>query len=193
MQPSCPRPALLQREYAEEQITPLQNTSKTETAKILRSWLQTLRLRTLVIYPDRSKSERGRARYGYVVCRDGSHVLSSEGRFGPAEGFDSEAREALEELMVALSLPNFDHVFVCLDNIATTRCLRGTPSDLSQDVFIEFQSLAREPGAVEVRWVPAYADIPGSEDADAPAKGGGNVKIKTLGHGAANCLVGSHD
>ena len=54
-------------------------------------------------------------------------------------------------------------------------CLRGTPSDSSQDVFLEFQSVARQHGAVEVHWIPGHADIPGNEEADALAKAGASL------------------
>ncbi|KAM4060142.1 RNase H domain-containing protein [Hirsutella rhossiliensis] len=47
--------------------------------------------------------------------------------------------------------------------------------DSSQLVFLEFQSLAREHGAVEIRWIPGHADIPGNEEADALAKAGASL------------------
>ncbi|KAM4063396.1 endonuclease/exonuclease/phosphatase [Hirsutella rhossiliensis] len=46
---SCPRPALLQRGFAEEQTAPLQSASKHETAKKFRDWLRALSPRTLVL------------------------------------------------------------------------------------------------------------------------------------------------
>ncbi|KAM4056210.1 RNase H domain-containing protein [Hirsutella rhossiliensis] len=168
--PSCPRPALLQRGFVEEQTAPLQSASKNETAKKFRDWLQALSPRTLVVYSDGSRSTEGHAGYGYVVHRDGSTVLRDKGRLGPAEIFDAEAKGALEGLKAAVSLPETDRIFVCLDNLATATCLRGTPSDSSQEVFLEFQSLARKYGAVEVHWIPGHADIPGNEEADALAK-----------------------
>ncbi|XP_044714695.1 reverse transcriptase (RNA-dependent DNA polymerase) domain-containing protein [Hirsutella rhossiliensis] len=140
--PSCPRPALLQRGFVEEQTAPLQSASKNETAKKFRDWLQALSPRTLVVYSDGSRSTEGHAGYGYVVHRDGSTVLRDKGRLGPAEIFDAEAKGALEGLKAAVSLPETDRIFVCLDNLATATCLRGTPSDSSQEVFLEFQSLA---------------------------------------------------
>ncbi|XP_044720060.1 Endonuclease/exonuclease/phosphatase [Hirsutella rhossiliensis] len=140
--PSCPRPALLQRGFVEEQTAPLQSASKNETAKKFRDWLQALSPRTLVVYSDGSRSAEGHAGYGYVVHRDGSTVLRDKGRLGPAEVFDAEAKGALEGLKAAVSLPETDRIFVCLDNLATATCLRGTPSDSSQEVFLEFQSLA---------------------------------------------------
>ncbi|XP_044716540.1 reverse transcriptase [Hirsutella rhossiliensis] len=139
---SCPRPALLQRGFAEEQTAPLQSASKHETAKKFRDWLQALSPRTLVVYSDGSRSEEGHIGYGYAVHRDGSTVLSGKGRLGTAEVFDAEAKGALEGLKAAVSLPETDRIFVCLDNLATATCLRGTPNDSSQEVFLEFQSLA---------------------------------------------------
>ncbi|KAM4058240.1 reverse transcriptase (RNA-dependent DNA polymerase) [Hirsutella rhossiliensis] len=89
---SCPRPALLQRGFAEEQTAPLQSASKHETAKKFRDWLQALSPRTLVVYSDGSRSEEGHIGYGYAVHRDGSTVLSGKGRLGTAEVFDAEAK-----------------------------------------------------------------------------------------------------
>ncbi|KJZ69979.1 hypothetical protein HIM_10624 [Hirsutella minnesotensis 3608] len=175
MLPSCPRPALLERLFTDEQNAPLQSASKTETAKKSRFWLQALSPRTLAVYSDGSRSEDGHVGYGYVVHRDGSTVLSGKGCLGPAEVFDAEAKGALEGLKAALSLPDTDCIFVCLDNLATARCLRGTPSDSSQNVFFEFQSLARQHGSVEVHWIPGHADIPGNEEADALAKAGASL------------------
>ncbi|KJZ68556.1 hypothetical protein HIM_12052 [Hirsutella minnesotensis 3608] len=127
--PSCPRPALLQRGFAEEEAALLQNATKYETAKELRDWLQAPSPRTLVVYSNGSRLTEGRVGYGYAVLRDGSTVLSGSGRLGPAEVFDAEGQGALEGLKAALSLRDTDRVFVCLDNFATARCLRGTPSD----------------------------------------------------------------
>ncbi|KAM4061022.1 endonuclease-reverse transcriptase domain-containing protein [Hirsutella rhossiliensis] len=98
---SCPRPALLQRGFAEEQTAPLQSASKHETAKKFRDWLQALSPRTLVVYSDGSRSEEGHIGYGYAVHRDGSTVLSGKGRLGTAEVFDAEAKGALEGLKAA--------------------------------------------------------------------------------------------
>lgn len=56
-------------------------------------------------------------------------------------------------------------IVVCLDNIAAATCLRGRRSDASQDVFIEFQTLAAAHGATSVRWVPSHAKIPGNAKA----------------------------
>ncbi|KAI8412253.1 hypothetical protein FOFC_08883 [Fusarium oxysporum] len=53
------------------------------------------------------------------------------------------------------------------------RCL--TPSDSSQDVFLEFQALAASHGAIQVRWVPGHTDIPGNDQADKLAKAGSSA------------------
>ena len=63
-------------------------------------------------------------------------------------------------------------IVICFDNIAAASCLRGKPSDSSQDDFIEFQALADAHGAASVRWVPGHAKILGNEEADGPAKAG---------------------
>ncbi|KJZ70442.1 hypothetical protein HIM_10180 [Hirsutella minnesotensis 3608] len=156
-------------------LTAATDDSKNETAKKFRDWLQALPPRTLAVYSDGSRSEEGHVGYGYAVHRDGSSVLSGKGRVGPAEVFDAGARGALEGLKAALSLLGSDCIFVCLDNLATARCLRGTPSDSSQDVFLEFQFLVREHGGVEVQWIPGHADILGNEEADALAKAGASL------------------
>ncbi|KJZ67931.1 hypothetical protein HIM_12680 [Hirsutella minnesotensis 3608] len=150
---SCPRPALLQREFAEEQTAPLQCASKIETAKKFRFWLQALSPRTRVVYSDGSRSEEGHVGYGYAVYRDGSTVLSGKGRLGPAEVFDAEARGALDGLKAAWSLPDSDCIFVCLDNLATQgayEARRATPhktSSLSFNLWRENTELWRSNGS----------------------------------------------
>ena len=106
--------------------------------------------------------------------RRGAAVPGGCGRLGPAEVFDAEATGALEGLKAALTLPQASilQIFVCLDNLAAATCLIGTPSESSQAVFLEFQSLATSHGKVTVRWIPGHADILGNEQADALAKAG---------------------
>ncbi|RKK62646.1 hypothetical protein BFJ69_g16999 [Fusarium oxysporum] len=79
---------------------------------------------------------------------------------------------ALEGLKAALTLQDSatQDIIICLDNLAATTCLRGTPSDSSQDVFLEFQALAASHGATQVGWAPGHTDIPGNEQADKLAK-----------------------
>lgn len=170
--PSCPRPVLLQRKFGSQETVPLQTTSKEETTRGFCVWLQTSSSRTLVVYSDGSLSVQGHAGYGFAIHRNGVTILNGSGRLGPAEVYDAEAKGALEGLRAAISLPDADRIVVCLDNLATATCLRGMPSDSSQDIFLEFQSLAQEYGAVEIRWIPGHADIPGNEQADALAKAG---------------------
>jgi hypothetical protein len=58
----------------------------------------------------------------------------------PAEVFDAEATGALEGLKAALNLWEVvsQNIFICLDNLTAAKCLWGTPSDSSQDIFLEF-------------------------------------------------------
>ncbi|KAM4066292.1 reverse transcriptase (RNA-dependent DNA polymerase) [Hirsutella rhossiliensis] len=53
-----------------------------------------------------------------------------------------------------------DQIVVCLDNLAVATCLQGMPSDSSQKEFLEFQALAAEHGATEIRWIPGHTNIP---------------------------------
>ncbi|KAM4059868.1 reverse transcriptase (RNA-dependent DNA polymerase) [Hirsutella rhossiliensis] len=130
--PSCPRPALLQRGFVEEQTAPLQSASKNETAKKFRDWLQALSPRTLVVYSDGSRSTEGHAGYGYVVHRDGSTVLRDKGRLGPAEIFDAEAKgneeaDALAKAGASLPEP--------ADNVPTLAHLRKIARQQPEEAF----------------------------------------------------------
>jgi ribonuclease HI len=172
LMPTCRRPKLLQHTFDYDKA--LQTATKEESAALFRQWLESVPPPTLIVYSDGSKSTDGAAGYGFVVHQHGETVLSGSGRLGPAEVFDAEAKGALEGLRAALSIqeaPRND-VVVCLDNLAAVACLRGNPSDSSQDVFLDFQSLAKSHGATEVRWVPGHTDIPGNEQADVLAKAG---------------------
>jgi ribonuclease HI len=170
--PSCARPALLPRRFCDGQQQPLQTASKDESAAEFRDWLRSVSPQTPVVYSDGSLSSEGAAGYGYVIHRNGLTVLSGSGRLGPAEVFDAEAKGALEGLRAALSLPDPERIIVCLDNLAAATCLRGMPSDSSQEVFLEFQALAAEHDATEVHWIPGHTNIQGNEQADALAKAG---------------------
>jgi ribonuclease HI len=107
----------------------------------------------------------GAASYGFTIYQDNIPIFDGLGRIGPAEVFDVEAIGALEGLKAALDLRESasQNIFICLDNLAAAICLRGTPSDSSQGIFLDFQALAASHGATQVRWVPGHTDIPGNE------------------------------
>ncbi|KAJ3454032.1 hypothetical protein MRS44_018664 [Fusarium solani] len=121
---------------------------------------------------DGSLSSEGAARYGFTIHQVNLPIFDRSGRLGPAEVFDAEAAGALEGLRAALNLRESETqgIIICLDNLAAATCLRGTPSDSSQEVFLEFQALAASHGATKVRWVPGHTNIPGNKQADKLAK-----------------------
>ncbi|PNP56431.1 hypothetical protein FNYG_15350 [Fusarium nygamai] len=168
----CARPKLVQRRFQQEETVPLQAASKEKTASAFLRWLQSLDPLTLVVYSDGSLSSEGAASYGFTIHQNNIPISDGSGRLGPAEVFDAEATGALEGLKAALNLRDVatQNIFICLDNLAAATCLQGTPSDSSQDVFLEFQALATSHEAVQVRWVPGHCDIPGNEQADKLAK-----------------------
>ncbi|KAM5526815.1 hypothetical protein FOXYSP1_20804 [Fusarium oxysporum f. sp. phaseoli] len=174
---SCTRPKLVQRYFHKEQIPPLQIASKEKSADAFLRWVGSLDSLTLVVYSDGSLSSEGVASYGFTIHRNNVPIFDGSGRLGPAEVFDAEATGALEGLKAALNLRDAatQNISICLDNLAAATCLRGTPSDSSQDVFLEFQALAASHGATQVRWVPGHTDIPGNEQADKLAKAGSSA------------------
>ncbi|KFA68466.1 hypothetical protein S40285_09111, partial [Stachybotrys chlorohalonatus IBT 40285] len=145
-----------------------------DTAAEFQSWLEELPALTLIVYSDGSQTKDGAFGHGFTVHRGGKAITRGSDRLGPAEVFDAEATGALEGFKAALSIQDSSEqtIIVCLDNIAAATCLRGKPSDSSQDIFIEFQALAASHGDTKIRWVPGLAKILGNEEADAPAKPG---------------------
>ncbi|TKW60303.1 MAG: hypothetical protein DI628_08940 [Blastochloris viridis] len=168
----CARPKLIQRCFHQEQVAPLQTASKEESANAFNRWVESLDSFALVVYSDGSLSSEGAASYGFTIHQNNTPILDGSGRLGPAEVFDAEAAGALEGLKAALNLQESSarDIFICLDNLAAATCLRDTPSDSSQEVFLEFQALAASHGATKVRWVPGHTNIPGNEQADKLAK-----------------------
>ncbi|PNP60790.1 hypothetical protein FNYG_14482 [Fusarium nygamai] len=169
---SCTRPKLVQRCFHQEQMPPLQAASKDKSADAFSRWVESLDPLTLVVYSDGSLSSEGAASYGLTIHQNNVPILDGSGRLGLAEVFDAEATGALEGLKAALNQRDSatQKIHICLDNLAAAACLRGTPSDSSQDVFLEFQALAAWHGATQVRWMPGHTDIPGNEQADKLAK-----------------------
>ncbi|KAG7414932.1 hypothetical protein Forpi1262_v016815 [Fusarium oxysporum f. sp. raphani] len=147
----CARPKLVQRRFQQEETVPLQAASKEKTASAFLRWLQSLDPLTLVVYSDGSLSLEGAASYGFTIHQNNIPISDGSGRLGPDEVFDAEATGALEGLKGALNLRDAatQNIFICLDNLAAATCLRGTPSDSSQDVFLEFQALATSHGAIQ--------------------------------------------
>ncbi|KAH7471632.1 hypothetical protein FOMA001_g13655 [Fusarium oxysporum f. sp. matthiolae] len=129
----------------------LQTASKKETVDAFLHWVQSLDPLTLVVYSDGSLSSQGATSYGFAIHQGNFPVLGGSGHLGPAEVFDAEAAGALEGLRAALTLQDSStqDIIVRLDNLAAATCLRGTPSDSSQDVFLEFQALAASHGATQ--------------------------------------------
>ncbi|PCD25886.1 hypothetical protein AU210_012320 [Fusarium oxysporum f. sp. radicis-cucumerinum] len=132
---SCTRPKLVQRYFHKEQIPPLQIASKEKSADAFIRWVESLDLLTLVVYSDGSLSSEEVASYGFTIYQNNVPIFDGSGRLGPAEVFDAEATGALEGLKAALNLRDAatQNIFICLDNLAAATCLRGTPSDSSQD------------------------------------------------------------
>ncbi|KAG7406260.1 hypothetical protein Forpe1208_v014452 [Fusarium oxysporum f. sp. rapae] len=110
-------------------------------------------------------SPEGAASYGFAIYQQDLSICDGSGRLRPAEVFNAKAIGALEGLKATLNLPGSAawDIIVYLDNLAAATCLRGTPSDSSQAVFVEFQALAASHGATQVRWIPGHTDIPGNE------------------------------
>ncbi|KAG7402495.1 hypothetical protein Forpi1262_v018935 [Fusarium oxysporum f. sp. raphani] len=149
-------------------MPPLQTASKEKSADAFSRWVESLDPLTLVVYSDGSLSAERVASYGFTIHQDNIPIFDGSGRLGPAEVFDAEATGALEGLKAALKLRESasQNIFICLDNLAAATCLRGTPSDSSQDVFLEFQALAASHGATQAdKLAKAASSLPEPEGA----------------------------
>ncbi|KAG6979879.1 hypothetical protein FocnCong_v010449 [Fusarium oxysporum f. sp. conglutinans] len=168
----CPRPALMRKCFGKGQDTPLQTAPKEELAEAFLQWVSTIDPTTWIVYSDGSLSSEEAASYSFAIYQKDLSICDGSGRLGSAEVIDAEATGALEGLKAALNLPGSAarDIVVCLDILAAATCLRGTPSDSSQAVFVDFQALAESHGATQVRWIPGHTDIPGNEQADKLAK-----------------------
>ncbi|KAF4973002.1 hypothetical protein FSARC_579 [Fusarium sarcochroum] len=80
-------------------------------------------------------------------------MFTLKSRLAPAEVFDAEAGRALEGLKAVLDLraSATQNIFTCPDDLGAASCLRGTPSDPTQDVFLEFRTIATLHGSAHQR------------------------------------------
>ncbi|RYC78313.1 hypothetical protein BFJ63_vAg18812, partial [Fusarium oxysporum f. sp. narcissi] len=164
----CTRPKLVYRCFHQEQLPPLQTASKEKSADAFSRWVESLDPLTLVVYSDGSLSSEGAASYGFTIHQNNIPIFDGSGRLGPAEVFDAEATGALEGLKAALNLRELatQNIFICLDNLAAATCLRGTPSESSQNVFLEFQALTTSHGAIQAdKLAKAASSLPEPEGA----------------------------
>ena len=131
----CTRPVLIQKCFGKEQGIPLQIAPKEESADAFLQWVQSVGPTILIVYSDGSLSSEGAASYGFAIHQNDLSICDGSGRLGPAEVFDAEATGALDGLKAAQGLPSSatQDVVVCIDNLAASTCLRGTPSDSSQE------------------------------------------------------------
>ncbi|KAM4059061.1 RNase H domain-containing protein [Hirsutella rhossiliensis] len=130
-----------------------------QSAANFGEWLQSVAPRTAIVYSDGSLSPeepRGTAMRYIRMDSPSSAVTAVLGLLRSL----MPRREAPRGLRAALSLPAADQIVVCLDNLAVATCLQGMPSDSSQKEFLEFQALAAEHGATEIRWIPGHTNIP---------------------------------
>ncbi|KAL9561824.1 hypothetical protein ACKAV7_014086 [Fusarium commune] len=162
----------MQKCFGKGQDTPLQTAPKEESAEAFLQWVEAADPTTWIVYSDGSLSSEGAASYGFAIHQKDLSICDGSGRLGPAEVFDAEVTGALKGLKAALIRLGSaaQDIVVYLDNLEAATCLRGTPSDCSQAVFVEFQALAVSHGATQVRWIPSHKDIPGNEQADKLAK-----------------------
>ncbi|KAI7767315.1 hypothetical protein LZL87_013936 [Fusarium oxysporum] len=143
----------MQKCFGKGQDTPLQTAPKEESAEAFLQWVKAADPTTWIIYSDGLLSSEGAASYGFAIYQKDLSICDGLGRLGPAEVFDAEVTGALKGLKAALIRLGSatQDIVVYLDNLEATTCLRGTPSNSSQAVFVEFQALTASHGATQVR------------------------------------------
>lgn len=166
--PQAPRPILLPRAPPAS----LQTPSKEQATAEFQDWLDFLPKRDVVVFSEGSMTSKG-VGFGYVIWRGGRVIGCGCGGLRSAEVFDAEVKGALEGLKKALAATTHRvPIHVCINNTSVILSLRGQPSESSQDVFLEFQRLAKEHGEAKTAWCPGPMNILGNELADAHAKRG---------------------